>query len=289
MKYLGVPIDFSAPEGADALFAPTSMHWQVFKNPVVLAVGGIAAVILELAEPRVRHGVWDHTSFRTKPFERMKRTGTAAMVNVYAPRITAETVINRVNRMHARVSGVTPCGKSYRANDPELLCWVQATASFGFAESYSRLLENYGDSEKDAFYAESLASSGHYGVENGSHSIADLQALFSHFEDLLEPSEILQDFISITKKALPGPNRFTGLFVRAAVDLLPESLIDKLELQAHRSSHRSWNMVKRLARIAERTARPGSPPVLACRRMSLPARWLYLRPGGELPIKTELL
>lgn len=289
MKYLGIPIDFAKPHGADALFAPNSLHWQVFKNPVVLGVGGIAAVLLELAEPRVRHGVWDHSSFRTKPFERMKRTGTAAMITVYAPRETAKAVIERVERMHARVNGVTPCGQNYRANDPELLSWVQATASYGFVEAYSRLIGDFGEAERDTYYSESLASSSNYGASDAPRSIADQRALFQRFSPLLEPSDILQEFISLTRKALPGPGRFTGLFVRAAVDLLPEHLIERLDLQAHRSSERSWNMVKRLARLAERRAIPGTAPVLACKRMGLPGGWLYRRRTAESAAQTGTL
>ena len=281
MKYLGQDIDFTAPKGANALFAPTSLHWQVFKNPVVLGVGGIAAVLLELAEPRVRHGVWDHSSFRTKPFERMKRTGTAAMITVYAPRETAKAVIERVSRMHARVSGITPCGKPYRANDPELLSWVQVTASYGFVEAYTRLVGGFGDAGRSAYYGESSASSAHYGAAEAPRSLTDQQAMFERFTPLLEPSDILQEFMSLTKKALPGPGRFTGLFVRAAVDLLPEQLIERLDLQEHRSSERSWKMVKRLARLAERRAIPGTPAVQACKRMGLPGSWLYRKQGLE--------
>ena len=42
------------------------MSWRVFKNPLSLFIGGITAVIMELAEPRVRTGVWEHTTFRLK-------------------------------------------------------------------------------------------------------------------------------------------------------------------------------------------------------------------------------
>jgi uncharacterized protein (DUF2236 family) len=44
--------------------APDSVSWSVFKNPVSLFIGGVTAVIMELADPRVRTGVWEHTSFR---------------------------------------------------------------------------------------------------------------------------------------------------------------------------------------------------------------------------------
>src|SRR5215475_5426593 len=98
-------LDFAAPSGAPALFAPHSVTWRVMKNPLALMVGGIAGVILELAEPRVRTGVWEHTNFRTDPVARMKRTGHAAMVTVYAPAEAARTMIEAVSRRHAAISG----------------------------------------------------------------------------------------------------------------------------------------------------------------------------------------
>jgi uncharacterized protein (DUF2236 family) len=60
-------IDFRNPPGAAAMYAPDSLAWHVFKNPVALFVGGITAVLLELAEERVRTGVWEHSIFRTAP------------------------------------------------------------------------------------------------------------------------------------------------------------------------------------------------------------------------------
>jgi uncharacterized protein (DUF2236 family) len=61
----GPEVDFGTPAGEPALMAPDSVSWQVFKNPLALFIGGIAAVILELAEPRVRTGVWNHTTSGT--------------------------------------------------------------------------------------------------------------------------------------------------------------------------------------------------------------------------------
>jgi uncharacterized protein (DUF2236 family) len=47
-------IDFSRPVGESALLSPESVSWRVFKNPLSLFIGGVTAVIMELAEPRVR-------------------------------------------------------------------------------------------------------------------------------------------------------------------------------------------------------------------------------------------
>jgi hypothetical protein len=75
-------VDFLRPTGEPALVSPVSVSWRVFKNPVSLFIGGVAAVIMELAEPRVRTGVWEHTTFRVDPIRRLRRTGLAAMVTV---------------------------------------------------------------------------------------------------------------------------------------------------------------------------------------------------------------
>ena len=80
----GYDIDFTEPAGEPALVPADSVSWVIFKNPVTLFVGGAAAVLLELGEPRVRDGVWDHSDFRSRPLERLKRTGMASMVTVYA-------------------------------------------------------------------------------------------------------------------------------------------------------------------------------------------------------------
>src|SRR5580698_7217942 len=82
----GRRIDFTQPAGEAALAAADSVSWRIFKNPIALLIGGIAAVILELAEPAVRTGVWEHSSFRKDPMGRLRRTGSAAMVTVYSAR-----------------------------------------------------------------------------------------------------------------------------------------------------------------------------------------------------------
>jgi uncharacterized protein (DUF2236 family) len=104
-------IDFLRPAGEAALVSADSLSWRVFKNPLSLFVGGVTAVIMELAEPRVRAGVWEHTTFRSDPLRRLRRTGLAAMVTVYGARSVAEPMIARVRRMHDMVAGTTLSGE----------------------------------------------------------------------------------------------------------------------------------------------------------------------------------
>src|SRR5262245_63839881 len=62
----GTHVDFLLPIGEAALVSPDSVSWRVFKNPLSLFIGGVAAVIMELAEPRVRTGVWEPQVLRRK-------------------------------------------------------------------------------------------------------------------------------------------------------------------------------------------------------------------------------
>jgi uncharacterized protein (DUF2236 family) len=75
-------VDFTHPAGEPALTTPDSVSWRVFKNPVAFYISGIAAVLLELAKPRIRSGIWDHTKFRVDPLARMKRTGVTCRTRV---------------------------------------------------------------------------------------------------------------------------------------------------------------------------------------------------------------
>jgi len=79
-SYLGWKVDFQNPLGAAAFCGPDSVSWRVFKNPIALGVGGIAAVLLEFADARIRSGVWDHSTYKQDPIGRSQRTGMAALV-----------------------------------------------------------------------------------------------------------------------------------------------------------------------------------------------------------------
>jgi len=195
----GMPaVDFSAPAGAAALFAPESVTWRIMKNPVALIVGGVAAVILELAEPRVRSGVWEHTSFRHDPVTRMRRTGYAAWVTIYAPADVARAMIAGIGRAHDRIEGRTPAGEAYRANDAELLNWVQATAGFGFFEAYRRFVHALPPAEVDALYLEGAMAGGLYGATGTPRSAAEMEALFSAMAPKLERSNIVFEFLELS-------------------------------------------------------------------------------------------
>lgn len=277
----GLDVDFSAPAGESALVPPDSVSWRVFKNPVALYIGGVAAVILELAEPRVRTGVWEHTTFRADPVTRLRRTGLAAMITVYAARSSAEKMIARIVRMHERISGKTPSGEPYRASDPELLDWVQATASFGFLEAYSTYVAPLTTAERDRFFGESAPAARLYGATGAPTTQKDWEEIYGRMRPRFERSDIIFEFLSIMRRApaLPQPVRLAqGTLIRAAIDIVPSDAREVLGLDSSfglRPFERF--LVRRMGRRADRWVLPSGPPAKACVRMGRPEDYLYRR------------
>ena len=272
-------IDFAAPLGEPALVAADSVSWQVFRNPVSLLVGGIAAVILELAEPRVRAGVWEHTSFRRDPVGRMVRTGLAAMVTVYGARSRAEAMIAGVRRVHDKVQGETASGIPYRAADPELLCWVQATAAFGFVQAYERFVRPLRPADRDRYYAEGEPASRLYGAFGAPTTEQQLEGLFGRTYGSLERSDTIFQFLDVLNRAelLPRPLRpVQRMLVRAAVDISPPRVRSILGLGPQYGLKR-WEaaLVRLFGTTADRIVVESSPPVQACRRLGLPPDYLF--------------
>lgn len=271
-------VDFSRPTGEAALVSPDSVSWRVFKNPLSLFIGGVTAVVMELAEPRVRTGVWEHTNFRIDPIRRLRRTGFAAMVTIYGARSIAETMIARIRRMHDLVAGTTPSGEAYCANDPELLNWVQGTAAYGFLQAYHAYVQPLSLSERDCYYAEGISAAALYGATSAPTSEADLEMLFQATTGRLERSDIVFEFLAIMRSTpiLPLPLRpVQHLLVRAAIDLTPRWLRTILGLNEHELHTWEAEVVRQAGAFVDRLVLESNPAVQACRRMRLPADYLY--------------
>jgi len=275
----GRSIDFTRPPGEEALLPPDSVSWRVCKNPLALFIGGVAAVILELAEPSVRAGVWDHSSFRKHPVGRLQRTGLAAMATVYGARSVSVPMIAGVVRMHQRVTGKTAAGVPYSANDGQLLNWVQATATFGFAQAYSRYVEPLSPAQCDGLYREAAPAARLYGALGAPCSAAESKLLFHSMRERLEPSDVIFQFLQIMREtpAFPRPLLWMqGMLVRAAVELIPDWTRERLGLTArHGLTVREQWMVKFAGALSDRIVLAESPAVQSCVRLGLPASHLY--------------
>lgn len=266
--------DFLQPAGEAAWVAADSVSWRVFGNPVAMFVGGVAAVVLELSEPRVRTGVWEHTTFAKQPLLRLQRTGHAAMMTVFGAHSRTRAMILRVNERHARIGGQTPSGVPYRADDPDLLAWVHATAAFGFIEAYARCVQPLSVDLRDRCYAEGQAVSRLYGVVAPPSTQAQLQQFFERMQPALERSGTVVEFLEIMARAplLPRIARpLQRLLLRTAVQCVPAPTRELLGLVGPRwaVSRWQWIVVRALGRFADHLDHPELPAMLARQRLQL--------------------
>ena len=272
---------FLRPCDEPALMAADSVSWRVFKNPLAVYVGGVTGVLLQLAEPRVGAGVWQYTSFRQRPMDRLRRTAHAAMLTVYGPRSRAEAMIAGVSRMHSRVRGVTPDGRPFRADDPELLEWVHATACFGFLEAYHHYVRPLTAVERDRFYAESAPAAKLYGATSAPESRGDLASLFERMEAQLHRSDVVNEFLAIVRRMplLPAPLRpVQSLLTAAAIRLVPARMLERIGLdEGPRLPAWQRGLVRLCGRSADRIVLRSHPAVQACRRLGLADDFLFGR------------
>lgn len=279
-SYLGWKVDFKNPPGEPSGLDPDSMHWKVYKNPVAMAVGGVAAVLLEFADARIRSGVWDHSTYKQDPIGRSKRTGIAAMVGVYGPTRAAERVIQGVTNMHARVNGSTPNGAPYRALDPELLDWVSATAAYGFLTAYDVFVERVPEADKTRYYAEAAPGAKLYGVQNSPMSTADFFKMMDKLVDRFESHPINEEFLDIVMSGAAAPDTpkyLSRAMVRASVSLLPPVVRGKLGLgPKYDFSIVDRMVVNALGKYLNSKPIPGSPPYDASVRIGLPGNFLFV-------------
>ncbi len=277
--YQGWKVDFANPVGAPALQSPDSVHWRVFKNQIALGIGGVAAVLMEFADPRIRSGVWDHSTYKADPIGRSMRTGIAAMVGCYGPADAARQVIAGVNRMHVRVKGTTPGGEAYKAMDPELLDWVAATAAYGFVTAYDRFVAPLSDADKARYFRDGATVGRLYGARVIPASAAEFMAMMEKLSPRFEPHAINTEFLDIIQsgKAAPGTPKFLHRALgRAAVSILPPLVRQKLALGPQYDLTLSDRIALQLVgRLAERRPDLSSPACQSSVRLGLPADFLY--------------
>ena len=266
-------INYLEPAGDQGIFGPGSVTWRVLSNPASVFIGGIAAVLLELAEPSVRSGVWDHTNFRRDPVGRMRRTGLAAMVITYGCTRDAEAAMWRIRRVHEGITGITPDGQAYRANDPELLTWVHVTAGYGFLNAYLRYVNpRLTRAEQDRYYTESLKLCRYYGIGWAPSSVGEVETYLERMQTRLRHHEILEEFLGlvmntpvVSAAALP----MQRLLVQAAIDVLPVWAREILKLQKGQPIRVAARpLVSAMVTLADQVIRNG-PPQQARQRMRL--------------------
>src|SRR5436190_925501 len=163
---LAIPIrnHGSAADGRESrLVEPGSVAWRVASEGVLL-LGGGRALLLQVAEPRVAAGVGAFSSYREAPWRRLYRTIDVTTRIVFGNRHSSSEAAAGLHRVHQRVRGRDDAGRRYRALDPDLLMWVQATLIDTSLLIYDRYVQPLSQAERAAYYEEMKPVAEAYGI-----------------------------------------------------------------------------------------------------------------------------
>jgi len=152
------PIPRTTDRPDPGLFGPDSITWRVHADPS-MALAGLRALLLQAVHPLAMAGVAQHSDFRGDPWGRLFRTAEYVAVVSYGTTAEATRAAARVRGIHRRLSGVEPeSGTAYRVDDPDLLLWVHCCEVESFLSTALRCGLRLTRSERDAYYAEQVAS-----------------------------------------------------------------------------------------------------------------------------------
>lgn len=127
---------------------------ELAAEAVLIAAGG-RAILLQLADPAIGHGVAAHSDFAARPLDRLHSTLTFAYAVAFGTSDDIAAVQRRVNRAHAPVTSTGGSDSpAYSAFDPELQLWVAATLYDSAVTAYERVFGTLDPEAADRLYEE---------------------------------------------------------------------------------------------------------------------------------------
>lgn len=207
----------------DGLFGPHSVTWRVHADASMF-IAGLRSLLIQTLHPRVMAGVADHSDYRHDPLGRFQRTAGFIATTTYGSRNEAERAVAVIRRVHDRVTGTTPEGEPYAANDPHLLAWVHATEVDSFLRAYQRYGgERLSDADADRYVAEMAELAELIGGEQPPRSVTELADQLHDFRPELKVGKQARDAVRwLLVPPLPLVARPAyGVVASAAVSLLP--------------------------------------------------------------------
>jgi uncharacterized protein (DUF2236 family) len=202
------------------LLEPGSIAWRISSEGALL-LGGGRALILQVAEPRVAAGVAGFSNYREAPWRRLYRTIDVTTRIVFGDPDSSHRAAAKLQSAHRRVAGEDDSGRRYRALDPALLMWVQATLIDTSLLVYDRYVRPLSEGDRAAYYEQMKPVGEAYGIPV-DHQPRDWAAFREYFEGMLEGglrvTETTRDVAdAVVNPGLPLPARIPA---RPAVEAL---------------------------------------------------------------------
>ena len=248
--------------GDPGLYGPGSAVWTVARERALLAGGG-AALLLQLAHPKVAAGVAQHSGFRRDPFARLRATLDAMLLVTFGDRRQALDAAREVAAVHRRVRGRLPtaagpfaAGEPYAASDPDLALWVHATLVRSALGAFERFVRPLAPGEAQAYYREMATQAELFGVPS-SLLPEDLAAFDAYVDGMVRGGPIV---VSAEARALaphvlrppapPAVRAAMGAMAVVTAGFLPERLRSDYGLPWGTRDAAVFGMIARAARAS---------------------------------------
>jgi len=218
--------DISQPPGDPGLFGPDSVIWRVHGDFPSMLCGGISALLLQMLHPSALAGVWDHSNFRQDMLGRLRRTSQFIAVTTFGNRHDASLLIERVKKIHLRVSGVDSYGQPYAASDPRLLTWVHVAETSAFLAAHLRFKNpRLSLADQDRYYREAALIAEALGATEVPKNVKEVARYLQSMRGKLrfdartaEVTRLLREAPAPTWQAKPAMH----VMLRSGMALLPD-------------------------------------------------------------------
>lgn len=212
------------PPSDDALFERDSPIRMVHADIVGMMVGGMRGLLLQMLHPHALQGVLDHSNFREDMHGRLRRTARFIAVTSFGHRDDATAAIERVNAIHAKVSGTLPDGSPYSATDPRTLAWVHVAEATSFLTAYMRYARpDMPGHEQNEYYRQFAIVARALGADPVPISRNEAEEIFHELRGDLRTSvqarEVAQ--LVLTQKTAGTPQALQAMLGAEAIAILP--------------------------------------------------------------------
>ena len=223
-----------AVDPATAYVHPDSVVRVVHSDLGPMMIGGLAALMFQALHPLAMAGVAEHSAYEADPIGRLRRTANFVGSTTFGTTAEARAAIHHVQAVHQRVRGTAPDGRTYSADDPDLLTWVHAAEMYCFLEASQRFgARRLSRDECDAYYKETAPVAIELGAEWVPCSVAEMDAYLLHIrKDLYGGAQALaaRDFLLRGVARKPEDRAVYAIIVAAGVSLLPRWARRKLRI-----------------------------------------------------------
>jgi len=219
-----------APGPAEGVFGPSSVAWRVYRENA-LFLGGLRALLMQIAHPAVAAGVASHSSFRVDPVGRSLRTFGLVHEVTFGDLDGALGAARQIFARHSVVRGKIlddPQGARYRANDPKLLYWVLATLLDSGRIAYRAFVGPIDAEQERRLHGEERLLALLFGIPDETLP-PDLEAFQRYMTGMIEGEGLAvgptaRELCAALLARLPGPRAVREGTLHLTVSLLPERL-----------------------------------------------------------------